>query len=86
MFPYIKNEGGYKAMYVNGNNALSMEVTETVRVYSKEDINRIKAETIKTYKRRKRKEHIETIKLTIVLFGGILFPALMVLYWVGFGY
>ena len=74
-------------MYTSGNNVLSMEVIETVRVYSKEDIKRIKTETIREYKRRKRKERMEMIKLTIALFCAmILTPALSVLYWIVFGY
>lgn len=70
-------------MYADGNNALSMEVVETVRVYSKADIKRIKAETIREYKRKRLEEIKLTIGLAIVGIGTIMG---MFGLWIVFGY
>ena len=70
-------------MYADGNNALSMEVVETVRVYSKADIKRIKAETIREYKRKRLEEIKLTIGLAIVSIGTVMG---MFGLWVVFGY
>ena len=70
-------------MYADGNNALSMEVIETVRVYSKADIKRIKAETIREYKRKRLEEIKLTIGLAIVGIGTIMG---MFGLWIVFGY
>ena len=70
-------------MYADGNNALSMEVVETVRVYSKADIKRIKAETIREYKRKRLDEIKLTIGLAIVGIGTIMG---MFGLWIVFGY
>ena len=70
-------------MYADGNNALSMEVIETVRVYSKADIKRIKAETIREYKRKRLEEIKLTIGLAIVSIGTVMG---MFGLWIVFGY
>ena len=70
-------------MYADGNNALSMEVVETVMVYSKADIKRIKAETIREYKRKRLEEIKLTIGLAIVGIGTIMG---MFGLWIVFGY
>ena len=70
-------------MYADGNNALSMEVVETVRVYSKADIKRIKAETIREYKRKRLDEIKLTIGLAIVSIGTVMG---MFGLWIVFGY
>lgn len=70
-------------MYADGNNVLSMEVVETVRVYSKADIKRIKAETIREYKRKRLEEIKLTIGLAIVGIGTIMG---MFGLWIVFGY
>ena len=70
-------------MYADGNNALSMEVVETVMVYSKADIKRIKAETIREYKRKRLEEIKLTIGLAIVSIGTVMG---MFGLWIVFGY
>ena len=53
-----------EVMYINGNNSLVMDNVETVRVYSKKDIDRIERRAIKKYKRK----IIQNIKFTVSLF------------------
>ena len=53
-----------EVMYINGNNLLVMDNVETVRVYSKKDIDRIERRAIKKYKRK----IIQNIKFTVSLF------------------
>lgn len=70
-------------MYTKGNNALSMDVIETVRVYSKTDIKRIKAETIREYRRKRLEEIKLTIGLMVVGIGTVIG---MFGLWIVFGY
>ena len=72
-----------EVMYINGNNSLVMDNVETVRVYSKKDIDRIERRAIKKYKRK----IIQNIKFTVSLFFvtfGTVFG--MIGLYVAFGY
>ena len=70
-------------MYINGNNSLVMDNVETVRVYSKKDIDRIERRAIKKYKRK----IIQNIKFTVSLFFATFGTAFgMIGLYVAFGY
>lgn len=88
-------------MYTYGNNALAIidsNVVEELTAYSDRDLSLlvenaynigIRHEKARQRRaaRKKRKERIESIKLTIALFiGYIVFPCLMFLYWLVVGY
>ena len=90
---------GGNTMYTYGNNALiEPEIVEELTAYSERDISNLvmAAKTIGRYEersrqrkiaRKKRKEHVELIKLYIVLFLAIfVFPLSMFLHWVFIGY
>lgn len=85
-------------MYTHGNNALSLDVVETLTAYSDKQLQRIEknayykgARDFKEYQRtlskQKRKERLEDVKLTIGLFCGIAVPiVVMCISYVMFGY
>lgn len=77
------------------------DIVETLTAYSDKELSalvesaynlgkqqeKIKNRRAKKEKRLKRKERIETLKLTLALLcGGIGFPALMILHWIIMGY
>ena len=84
-----------------GNNALAIiesEIVEELTAYSNKDIcnlviaarniGRCEERSIqRKIARKRRKEHVELIKLYIVLFiAMVVFPLSMFLYWVFIGY
>ena len=88
-------------MHTYGNNALAIvepEIVEELTAYSERDISNLvmAAKNIGRYEersrqrkivRKKRKEHVELIKLYSVLFLAIfVFPLSMFLHWVFIGY
>ena len=89
-------------MYTYGNNALSLDVVETLTAYSDDQMYDIVQESyssgyrkgVNDYKeyqykaaKHKRKERLEDIKLTIGLFCGIAVPiVVMCISYVMFGY
>lgn len=87
--------------YIEGNNALAVvesDIVEELTAYTDKELSLLienaynvgvkhgKAKQRKSA-RRKRKERIESIKLAIVLFAGMIgFPGMLILHWLAVGY
>lgn len=93
--------GGDDMHITNGNNALALtepDIVEELTAYSDKELSllvesaydlgiRHEKAIQRRIAKRKRKERVESIKLTIVLFIGMVgLPAIMFLHWIVVGY